>query len=195
MDQEQNLGAIADASETETPHAGEAGIVVRAQKADLIPAGIIERLESYSALQPWHRQMRDWLGVHEVAGGAANPLIAAMHALTTLKATSDEVPWCSSAMCKALYDAGYNHTSSAAAVSWSRYGKPLGNLQVGAIVVLKREGGHHVGLAECWGEKIVWLIGGNQGDAVTVAPFNRARIVALRWPDSALNIKTRRQII
>ncbi len=53
----------------------------------------------------------------------------------------------------------------------------------GCVVVFERAGGGHVGLVvgETAGGRLL-VLGGNQGDAVSVAAFQRERVVAYRWP-------------
>lgn len=53
----------------------------------------------------------------------------------------------------------------------------------GCVVVFERKGGGHVGLVEGrdqFGRLLV--IGGNQGDAVSLAAFETARVLGYRWP-------------
>ena len=58
---------------------------------------------------------------------------------------------------------------------------PLQAPTVGCVVVFEREGGGHVGLvvgADTKGRLLV--LGGNQGDAVSIAPFDRSRVDMMR---------------
>ncbi|WP_224984859.1 TIGR02594 family protein [Geomonas agri] len=73
-----------------------------------------------SALQhtPWMGIARKEIGQKEVAGHRDNPRILSYHATTTLKATDDETPWCSSFVNWCLKQAGVKGTDSAAATSW-----------------------------------------------------------------------------
>jgi uncharacterized protein (TIGR02594 family) len=73
-----------------------------------------------------------------------------------------------------------------AALEWANWGVAADktDIQVGDIVVLKRDGGGHVTIAvgvSANGGRFMGL-GGNQGDAVTLAEFETARIVAVRRP-------------
>lgn len=122
--------------------------------------------------------------VHELPGAADNPRIVQYHATTTLKATDDETPWCSSFVNWCVTQAGLTGTNSAAASSWKYWGHAVGGedgeIRCGDIAVLSRVGGHHVGFVVAIVETTVLLLGGNQGNRVSVAPFPVQRIVALR---------------
>lgn len=131
---------------------------------------------------PWLTIARGEMGQAEIRGDLNNARIIAYHSLTTLKARADEVPWCASFVGWCLIKAGEVSTKSAAARSYETWGVKLNKPKLGAVVVFTRAGGGHVGF---WvGEKDgKWLIlGGNQGDAVTIAPFDTARVLAVRWP-------------
>ena len=132
-------------------------------------------------------------GLKEIPGSGAHPRIIAAHALTTLKATSDEVSWCSSYMCLLMYECGLPYTPSAAARSWYKYGNKLdkNNPVEGAIVVLRRggsedpndEGPGHVGIYMGEGSNgKIRVLGGNQSDAVTITEMSNANVFAYVWP-------------
>jgi uncharacterized protein (TIGR02594 family) len=123
--------------------------------------------------------------VKEVPGHAANPRILAYHRATTYQATSDEVPWCSSFVNWCLQEAGVTPTRSAAARSWLKWGEPLLQPRYGAITVLSRglnPAQGHVGFFVSEQEGLVFLLGGNQSNAVSINGFRPERIVGIRWP-------------
>lgn len=123
-------------------------------------------------------------GVREdVSRHAHHPRIVAYHATTTLKATDDETPWCSSFVNWCIERAGLVGTKSAAARSWITWGQDASDeREDGQIVVLSRQGGHHVGFLVTETDDMVLLLGGNQGNRVSVAPFAKQRVLARRWP-------------
>ena len=130
----------------------------------------------------WMEIARGELGQKEVKGAKHNPRIIEYHKTTTLKGTTDEIPWCSSFVNWVMKQAGYPGTNSAAARSWLNYGQRLAAPVPGCIVVLSREGGGHVGFymgQDSYGLKI---LGGNQGDAVTVAHYPAGRCLGLLVP-------------
>lgn len=132
---------------------------------------------------PWMGIAERELGVSELAGGVHNPRIIAYHSATTLKASTDEVPWCSSFVCWVMEMAGYRSTRSAAARSWLTWGAQLETPVSGCIVVLRRGSGGHVGFyADAAEPGRINLLGGNQGDRVCVAPYATSRVLGYRFP-------------
>lgn len=119
----------------------------------------------------------------EIAGPMSNPRIIFYHSFTTLKATNDEVPWCSAFMCAAAESTGFKSTKSAAASSWLDYGVE-GDGSVGDIVVLSRgPNHHHVGFLDQpykKGDEFLTLLGGNQDNRVCVRKFKADRLLAIR---------------
>jgi uncharacterized protein (TIGR02594 family) len=125
------------------------------------------------------------LGTHEIAGAGNNRRIIEYHLATTLKASSDSVPWCSSFANWCMKEAGFPYTGSAAARSWLHYGYGLKNPEVGCIVVLKRgapPSGHVCFFVEDLGDNIRCL-GGNQGDEVKYSVYPKTDVLAYRWPE------------
>ena len=134
------------------------------------------------------------IGQHEIAGAKANPRIVEYHSSTWLKATSDEVPWCSSFVNWCLIKAVVRPTRSAAAKSWLTWGEET-EPRLGAIVVIRKDAagvdpatgsltGYHVGFFVAKGESHIRLLGGNQGDSVkeSAFPLSVYSVVGMRWP-------------
>ena len=129
---------------------------------------------------------RKELGQKEQPGANHNKRIIEYHQLTKLRAKDDETPWCSSFVNWCMSGAGYPITESAAAKSWAKYGvscKP----HPGCIVVMTRNGGGHVGFYVKETPAYVYLLGGNQSNAVTISAYSKERIIAYRLPQ-LLNI-------
>ena len=93
-------------------------------------------------------------------------------------------PWCGGAVAAWMKAAGCEipqHWYRARA--WSDWGQPLDRPANGCVVTFSRSGGGHVGLVvgeDAAGNLLV--LGGNQGDAVNIRAFQRARVLAYRWP-------------
>ena len=125
-------------------------------------------------------------GVREYAGPAANPRIVDYHAATSLAATDDEVPWCSSFVNWCLQHAGYEGTRSAKARSWLTWGDPLDAARYGAIAVFARgknpTQGHVAFFTDWQDEDTMLILGGNQHDAVSIIAKPAATLLSLRWP-------------
>lgn len=120
------------------------------------------------------------LGVAEVPGAGANPRILLYHGHTSLKATSDEVSWCSSFVNYCVDTAGLDGTHSAAARSWHDDGwgtEVTADPREGDIVVFSRTGGGarpgsgHVGFWVGASDTHISLLGGNQGDRIKIASY------------------------
>lgn len=144
-------------------------------------------------LRPLSWARTEWVkGVKERSGKQHNPRIVWYHSFTTLKATDDETPWCSSFMCAAAESGGYPSTRSAAAISWETYGEEVHNLaeaQQGDILVFKRKDAsnpraRHVAFLyrqkTSLGGVILYCLGGNQKNSVSVAQYPVSELVAIR---------------
>ncbi len=99
----------------------------------------------------------------------------------------DETPWCAAFVGACLERAGETSTRSLMARSYSQWGQRLSRGRLGAIAVLTRGADPvfgHVGfwIGEATGK--LFLLGGNQSNAVTVAAFDRRRLIDLRWPSA-----------
>jgi len=93
--------------------------------------------------------------------------------------------WCARFMNMVLQQSGYRGTGSDLARSFSNYGQRVSGPQVGAIAVMGRRGGGHVGVVsgiDPSGNPIV--ISGNNGNRVREAPISRGRIYTYVMPTS-----------
>ena len=131
------------------------------------------------------------LGTAEIYGDNHNDRIIEYHQTTSLKATSDEVPWCASFVNWCLKKAGYQGTNSARARSFLAWGQEISleEARRGDIVVLSR-GSHrnggvnpafgHVGFFAGREQESVLLLGGNQSNKVSLSPYPTHRIISIR---------------
>lgn len=129
------------------------------------------------------------LGVHETPGKDATPRIVLYAAHTTLKATSDEVAWCSSFANFSTDIACFPGTHSAAARSWLDWGVKLDAPILGCIVVFERKdaanpNAAHVAICDHpdISNGIIRVVGGNQGNAVSIARYPVAKVLGYRSP-------------
>jgi uncharacterized protein (TIGR02594 family) len=93
--------------------------------------------------------------------------------------------WCARFMNLVLQHSGYKGTGSDMARSFANYGQRISGPQVGAIAVMGRRGGSHVGIItgiDAKGNPI--MISGNNGNRVREAPISRGRIYAYVMPAS-----------
>ena len=92
--------------------------------------------------------------------------------------------WCARFMNMVLQHTGHQGTGSDMASSFTRYGTRVSGPQVGAIAVMGRRGGGHVGIItgiDARGNPI--MISGNNGNRVREAPISRGRIYAYVMPN------------
>jgi uncharacterized protein (TIGR02594 family) len=91
--------------------------------------------------------------------------------------------WCARFMNMVLQHTGHRGTGSDMAASFAHYGQRVSGPQVGAIAVMGRRGGGHVGIItgiDAHGNPI--MISGNNGNRVREAPISRGRIYAYVMP-------------
>ena len=135
----------------------------------------------------WLTLARGELGTVEVPGPKANAKILgyfrdAGHG----EVKDDAVPWCAAFVGAMLKRAGIPPTGAINARSYEQWGDRLDIPHLGCIGVKKRAGGlawqGHVGFVVAANPTTVWMLGGNQADAVSIAPFSRWQFTAFRWP-------------
>ena len=152
---------------------------------------MLSRIKSVLARTPisepsWIEIARRELGVREVPGSRDNPRIIEYHRATRLMATEDEVPWCASFMNWVLEQAKMKRSFSAAARSFLGVGQVLRSYRRYAMVVFRRGGAAwqgHVGFAMAETRTHVQVLGGNQGDKVSLAWFPKSSVLGYRWPE------------
>jgi uncharacterized protein (TIGR02594 family) len=91
--------------------------------------------------------------------------------------------WCARFMNMVLERSGHSGTGSDMARSFASYGQRVSGPQIGAIAVMSRRGGGHVGVVsgiDASGNPI--LVSGNNGNRVREAPTPRGRIYAYVMP-------------
>jgi uncharacterized protein (TIGR02594 family) len=132
----------------------------------------------------WLAAARRHLGEREVAGRRHNPLILRWWMLIRAPFTDDETPWCAGFVGGVLEECGIRSSRSAAARSYLRWGMVLPAPRLGCIVVFERgpRFGHVGFVAGTSRAGHLMVLGGNQGDAVSIAPFARGRVLGFRWP-------------
>ncbi|MBC8438511.1 MAG: TIGR02594 family protein [Deltaproteobacteria bacterium] len=132
-------------------------------------------------------------GVKEVNGALDNPVIMSMLTLDNSWPQHDEIPWCSAFVNYICWLLRLPRSKSLMARSWIRIGSyiELKDAEKGLdVVVLKRElNSHgpevlnaqgHVGFYAGHNSREVFVLGGNQGDAVNVAGYDIKKILAVR---------------
>ncbi|MDO9384228.1 MAG: TIGR02594 family protein [Hyphomicrobiaceae bacterium] len=126
-------------------------------------------------------------GQAERAGALHNPRIVKLYAdAGHASVANDEVAWCAAFLGACLARSGIRGTGSLMARSYASWGKPVAEPEAGCIAVLTRTADPalgHVGFVVGATADTLFLLGGNQSDAVSVAAFPKSRLVAVRWPE------------
>lgn len=144
----------------------------------------------------WLTLAKEELGTLEIPGPEHHPRILEYHETTTLQASTDEVPWCSSFVSWCILNCGLSLTStrSAWARSWLRWGIGSTIPAGGCIVVMKRGGRHQPGpeVIQATGHvgffidrpdlKTITVLGGNQRNSVCERDYPAGRVLSYRWP-------------
>lgn len=132
----------------------------------------------------WLQVASQELGISEIVGLDANKRILQYNSCTSLNAQSDEVPWCSSFVNWCVKQSMLKGTFSAAARSWLSWGYEC-EPRYGCIVILRRgnsETQGHVGFLVDHDDLFVHLLGGNQGNKVSIQKFAKHEVIGYRWP-------------
>lgn len=144
---------------------------------------------------PWFNIGLALRGTHEGTRRKPNPIVLAMYADAGHGEVSSDadVPWCAAFVGACLKRAGYPNTQNLMARSYATYGVAC-EPRAGCIVVLwrgsKTSGEGHVGFLVSHDASSVTLLGGNQGDAVSVARFSKSKVLAYRWPRELHQLRT-----
>ena len=130
------------------------------------------------------------IGTHEIRGGETTRIIE-YHKFTSLRASEDEIPWCSAAMCAWHEEQGITSTFSAMARSWLDWGTSvqLSDAIAGDVVILWRVSrasrSGHVGFYVGRNRNTVFLLGGNQSDSVKISSYPISKVLGVRRNVSA----------
>ena len=92
-------------------------------------------------------------------------------------------PWCAAFVNKSLEMAGIPGTDSLLARSFLNYGVPTDNPQMGDLVVFKRGGPSwqgHVGFYVDEDETKIYVLGGNQGNKVSIRGYPKKDFLGYR---------------
>ncbi len=163
------------------------GIVGPQTLARLFPAkaNIVPGL---AAVQPWFAEAQRLLGVKEDTSRASNPLIIGWGKDIRIAYGDDEIPWCGLFVAHCISSQLPMEPLPAnplGARQWAKFGVKT-EPQPGAVMVFWREsmrsGKGHVGFYVSQSEDHYNILGGNQGDAVSVKGVEKARFLEARWP-------------
>lgn len=127
-------------------------------------------------------------GTMEAPGAADNPVILGWAREVGKDVAAayghDSIPWCGLFAAVVIQRAGKPVISGPLwAKNWIRFGQKAAVASLGDVLVFERAGGGgHVGLYVAEDESAYHVLGGNQGDAVTIARIAKSRCIAARRP-------------
>lgn len=142
----------------------------------------------------WLSEARKYIGTSEIPGSKNNPVLMRILDLAdgikdgkTIGAFDDDEAWCAKYVSAVLELVKIRSARSAWAQMYKTYAQELKAPAVGAIVVFWREKPTstkgHVGFVVGRDKNDnLMVLGGNQGDEVSVKPFAPHRVLAYRWP-------------
>lgn len=131
------------------------------------------------------------LGVKEVAGDVdEKTIVQYSHDIGLMWINDDETPWCAIFVWWVLMKCGLSYKADARAVSLAEYGTKTTTPQTGDLVVFVRKGGHHVGffLGYVDNGSRISVLGGNQGNQVSIAKYSLENILCFRRPSEAVSL-------
>ena len=125
------------------------------------------------------------LGLKEIKGAKHNPQIIEMFAAVGHSwIDNDETAWCAAFVGWCLKSAGIPHLNEVAARKYEKYGTETKTPKVGDIVVIWRGSPAswmgHVGFLVSMDETHISILGGNQGNEVSIRRYERKRLLSFR---------------
>lgn len=129
---------------------------------------------------------RGELGTEEVPGPVHNDKILSWFKKVGHDIKDDETSWCAAFLGAMLEDAGLPSTKALTARSYLKWGEevPLSEAKTGDIVVFWRisptswQG--HAGFFNDRKDGKIYVLGGNQGNKVSVAPYAETQLLGVR---------------
>jgi len=124
-------------------------------------------------------------GVTEIVGSKHNPAILGWAKEVGLGNVykSDEIPWCGLFMAVIIKRADRQPVKDPlGALNWNNFGIPALIPMLGDILTFTRKGGGHVGLYVGEDESAYHVLGGNQGNKVSIVRIAKSRLSQARRP-------------
>jgi len=124
-------------------------------------------------------------GTEEIVGPKHNPVILAWAKETGLDKiyVSDETPWCGLFVATCLKRAGREIVATPLwALSWNKWGVEVKQPMLGDVLTFTRTGGGHVGFYVGEDATAYHVLGGNQGNKVSIVRIAKSRLSQARRP-------------
>ena len=124
-------------------------------------------------------------GLKEIVGPQHNPKIIDWAKGLGLGRvyTTDEIPWCGLFVAQVCKEADKEIIKDPLwARNWSKFGTKEETAMLGDILVFSRGSGGHVGFYVGEDKKCYHVLGGNQGNSVSVVRINKDRCISINRP-------------
>jgi uncharacterized protein (TIGR02594 family) len=130
----------------------------------------------------WYELALNERGVVEGPGPRDNPRVQKYYADAGFpEVKHDSVPWCAAFVGAMLKRANERPSGSLLARSYLKWGDVLRKPKQGCIVVLARGNSTFLGHVAFY-VRPGCILGGNQSDKVSIAPFDSRKVLGYRWP-------------
>jgi len=140
---------------------------------------------------PWFQEARRLIGVREAVGPGNEPKIIDWATKTGIDYKSDDIPWCGLFVAHCISSTLLEEPLPAnplTARNWMKFGAPA-QPALGSVLVFwrgRKDGWQgHVGFYAGEDAAAYHVLGGNQGDAVSITRIKRERLLDVRWPATA----------
>jgi uncharacterized protein (TIGR02594 family) len=124
-------------------------------------------------------------GVTEIVGSKNNPVILGWAKEVDLEKVydADSIPWCGLFIATIMKRADREPVKDPLfALNWNNFGVKIGQPMLGDILTFTRKGGGHVGLYVGEDVAAYHVLGGNQGDKVSIVRIGKDRLSQVRRP-------------
>lgn len=155
---------------------------------------LINQRELPPEAPPWLLEARKYAGCRELLkDGTLNPAVRAFFAVTHFPThlINTKTAWCAAFACSCLEAVGVRSPRSAKAAHFLKWGVELDAPRLGAFLIFSRGADPksdqaHVGLydnTEVAEDEFHYpTFGGNQKNCVSTAPYQKRRLLGIRWP-------------
>ena len=140
----------------------------------------------------------DLIGTKEKIGKENNPIIMdwAKQVGLTKTYSADSIPWCGLFVAYCVSKAGFEVVKNPLwARNWANFGTKEKKAMLGDILTFVRDGGGHVGIYVGENRTGYFVLGGNQGDEVSIVKIAKSRCLSInrcKWkikqPDNVREI-------
>ncbi len=126
---------------------------------------------------------RKLIGTREVLGEKNNPLILQWAKDLNLESiyNADSIPWCGLFMAHVCKISELEIPKMPLrAKNWLNFGDEQEHAMLGDVLVFSRNGGGHVGIYVGEDKNFYHVLGGNQGDKVSIVRIDKTRCIGIR---------------